>query len=308
MANANQNENVGVALALVFGAGLSTGIGAVVVFIPSLVKIASRRVLASSLGFSAGVMTYVSFVEILNKSTNSFEAAGHDANRAYLYSTLCFFGGVVAMLLLNMLVELLLGRHGHDHYEEGTKNSKKSTRKSVNKELVEGVTDGPPCCSTDPVRQLDTFQRMASVIEHEIDDSANEATQQSNTEDQVNVVAVENDQIEEKKIETADEENIPSAQIVEFPDENNENERLHKMGLNTALAIGLHNFPEGTCEENEAFMSGTKKILLTKKLVALRLLLHIIQQDLLPSWLRFRIQRLALSWQWQSLFITFQKV
>jgi len=245
MANANQNENVGVALALVFGAGLSTGIGAVVVFIPSLVKIASRRVLASSLGFSAGVMTYVSFVEILNKSTNSFEAAGHDANRAYLYSTLCFFGGVVAMLLLNMLVELLLGRHGHDHYEEGTKNSKKSTRKSVNKELVEGVTDGPPCCSTDPVRQLDTFQRMASVIEHEIDDSANEATQQSNTEDQVNVVAVENDQIEEKKIETADEENIPSAQIVEFPDENNENERLHKMGLNTALAIGLHNFPEG---------------------------------------------------------------
>ena len=107
MANSIQNENIGVALALVFGAGASTGIGAAVVFIPSLVKIASRRVLASSLGFSAGVMTYVSFVEILNKSTQSFEAAGHDPNKAYLYSTLCFFGGVVAMLVRTNVYLLL---------------------------------------------------------------------------------------------------------------------------------------------------------------------------------------------------------
>ena len=166
------------------------------------------------------------------------------------------------MQVLNMLVELLLGRHGHDHHKEITRKSKKSTRKSVNKELVEGVTDGPPCCSNDPVQQLENFQRMASVIEQEIDDSANEATQQSNTEEQVNAVAVETDLIEEKKIETADEENIPAAQIVESFEESDENERLHKMGLNTALAIGLHNFPEGMCEENAAFVSVKRKILL----------------------------------------------
>ena len=99
MASSNQNENVGVALALVFGAGASTGIGAAVVFIPSLVKIASRRVLASSLGFSAGVMTYVSFIEIFNKSADSFENAGHPPDKAYIYATLCFFGGVLAMLV-----------------------------------------------------------------------------------------------------------------------------------------------------------------------------------------------------------------
>ena len=93
------NENVGVAFALVCGAGGATAIGASVVFFPRLVKLASRRVLASSLALSAGVMTYVSFVEILQKSLASFVDAGHTEEDAYLYSTLCFFGGVVVMLV-----------------------------------------------------------------------------------------------------------------------------------------------------------------------------------------------------------------
>ena len=95
------NENVVPALLLVLGAGASTGIGAAVVFIPSLVKLASRRVLASSLSFSAGVMTYVSFIEIFAKSNDSFINAGHEENRAYIYATLCFFGGVVTMEVRN---------------------------------------------------------------------------------------------------------------------------------------------------------------------------------------------------------------
>jgi len=99
MASTNVNENVGVALLLVLGAGASTGIGAAVVFIPSLVKLASRRVLAASLGFSAGVMTYISFIEIFAKSNDSFVNAGHEENKAYMYATLCFFGGVVVMLV-----------------------------------------------------------------------------------------------------------------------------------------------------------------------------------------------------------------
>lgn len=44
-------------------------------------------------------MTYVSFVEIFNKSQSSFLDAGHSERDAYLYATLCFFGGVVVMLV-----------------------------------------------------------------------------------------------------------------------------------------------------------------------------------------------------------------
>ena len=91
--------NAGVAFALVLAAGASTGLGAAVVFFPKLVKLASRRVLAASLGFSAGVMSYVSFVEIFNKATLSFVDAGHAENRAYIYSSCCFFGGVVSMMV-----------------------------------------------------------------------------------------------------------------------------------------------------------------------------------------------------------------
>ena len=92
-------ENVGTALALVVAAGAATALGAAVVFFPSIVKLASRRVLAGSLGFSAGVMTYISFVEIFAKATNSYAKAGHNANDAYLYATLSVFSGVLVMMV-----------------------------------------------------------------------------------------------------------------------------------------------------------------------------------------------------------------
>ena len=95
----NAKDNVAVAMGLVVAAGLSTGLGASVVFFPSLVNLASRRVLAGSLGFSAGVMSYVSFVEIFAKARTSFEKAGFDSGKAYSYATLCFFGGVGTMMV-----------------------------------------------------------------------------------------------------------------------------------------------------------------------------------------------------------------
>lgn len=91
--------DVGIAFALVIGAGASTAIGAGVVFAPALVKLASRKTLAGALGLSAGVMVYVSFVEIFAKSSASFEDAGFEADVAYSYATLCFIGGVVFMLV-----------------------------------------------------------------------------------------------------------------------------------------------------------------------------------------------------------------
>jgi ZIP family zinc transporter len=94
-----ENPNVGIAFALVTGAGMCTALGAAIVFSPTLVKYASRKTLAAALGLSAGVMSYVSFVEILQKSNLSFLDAGHTEDEAYLYSTLCFFAGVVLMIV-----------------------------------------------------------------------------------------------------------------------------------------------------------------------------------------------------------------
>ena len=93
------SENVGTAFALVIASGASTGLGACIVFFPSLVKLASKKTLAGGLGLSAGVMMYVSFVEIFHKCWVSFRNSGLKENIAYVYATMCFFGGVLVMVV-----------------------------------------------------------------------------------------------------------------------------------------------------------------------------------------------------------------
>jgi zinc transporter ZupT len=94
-----QSENVGAAFGLVIAAAASTGLGAAVVFVPSMVKLAKRSVLAASLGFSAGVMTFVSFSEIFYKSLASFEEGGVETDRAFVYASVGFFVGVVVVMV-----------------------------------------------------------------------------------------------------------------------------------------------------------------------------------------------------------------
>jgi zinc transporter ZupT len=98
------NPNVGFAFALVTGASMCTAVGAAIVFSPMLVKYASRKTLAAALGLSAGVMSYVSFVKITEKSSNSFLDAGHSEEDAYMYSTLSFFAGVILMIVSTRLL------------------------------------------------------------------------------------------------------------------------------------------------------------------------------------------------------------
>ena len=99
------NDNVGIAFAVTIGAGLSTAIGASVVFFPSLVQYANRKSLASGLGLSGGVMTYVSFVEIFPKAATSFVRADFLQKEAYLAATLCFFAGIILMIVSFGLVD-----------------------------------------------------------------------------------------------------------------------------------------------------------------------------------------------------------
>lgn len=97
MAILAEEKNLGAAFGLTCMAGASTVIGASVVFFPKLVKRASPRVLAASLGLSAGVMVYLSFVEVFIKSVNKFVSSGAEEGHAYFYATLSFFGGVSMM-------------------------------------------------------------------------------------------------------------------------------------------------------------------------------------------------------------------
>jgi zinc transporter, ZIP family len=97
-------NNVAIAFALTIGAGMATTLGAAIVFVPHLAKYAGqRRLLAGGLGFSAGVMMYVSFVDIFHESRARFLRANHPPNTAYILSTACFFFGVLAMAVRTTL-------------------------------------------------------------------------------------------------------------------------------------------------------------------------------------------------------------
>jgi ZIP family zinc transporter len=96
--------NVGLAFALTFASGACTMLGSSVVFFPKLVKLASRRLLAGSLGFSAGVMIYISFVDIFQKSIDAFVRSGMEENRSYFFSTMYLFLGILVMKVSSFLL------------------------------------------------------------------------------------------------------------------------------------------------------------------------------------------------------------
>lgn len=245
--------NVGVALGLVCGAGAATALGSAVVFFPSLVKLASRRVLAASLGLSAGVMTYVSFVEIFMKSVEGFADAGLDPDHGYIYATISFFGGVLIMLLVDVLVKFLSGEHHHHDDIAGALNEKECAGEKKDHDNEPEMV-APHCvgCSDDPVGELNEWQQRA---DEEIEGMGDGNTKTSATIGSTDIAA-NNDANKSEGNRSADSLNDNESQreatgnkLVEIenapPNDQHEQKKLVKMGLSTALAIAIHNFPEG---------------------------------------------------------------
>jgi zinc transporter, ZIP family len=92
--------NVWFAFGLTLFAGLSTGVGSIIAFFS---KRFDPRFLAGALGLSAGVMIYVSLVEIFFKAKDSLTAI-HGESRGYLYTVISFFGGILVIALIDKLV------------------------------------------------------------------------------------------------------------------------------------------------------------------------------------------------------------
>jgi len=93
-------DNVWPAFALTVFAGLSTGIGSALAFFTTRTN---TKFLAIALGFSAGVMLYVSFVEIFQKARESLIAELGQGTGAGL-TVASFFGGIAVAAIIDRLV------------------------------------------------------------------------------------------------------------------------------------------------------------------------------------------------------------
>jgi ZIP family zinc transporter len=152
------------ALGLTIFAGMATGIGSIIAFTASRTN---YRFLSIATGFSAGVMLYVSFVEIFIKGVESLTQSygdywGHWVNAA------SFFGGILLIGLIDNLIP-----------------------------SAENPHDVPTEAETAPLHKS--------------------PQPQSNQSSKSNGV----------------------------PISDNHHKKLMRMGLFTALAIAIHNFPEG---------------------------------------------------------------
>jgi len=192
-------DNTGLAFGLVTAAGLSTALGAAAVFWKKIVDLASTEVLAAGLGFSGGVMLYVSFVEIFVKSQDSFAGDGKGENDAYFCATLCLFAGMLLLRLISWFVHALDKNHSCDldALDEAIEAAEK-------KEVVEAAGSD-------------------SEVPPQLAEDVNPAVKQEPNEREAD---------DSKQAKSEREERQKQAQ-------------LQRMGLNTAAAIAIHNFPEG---------------------------------------------------------------
>jgi len=81
-------------------AGLATGVGSILAF---LYKRLDSKFLSGALGFSAGVMIYVSMIEIFFKARDSISQELGEVN-GYWYTTIAFFGGMLLIGIIDKMV------------------------------------------------------------------------------------------------------------------------------------------------------------------------------------------------------------
>jgi ZIP family zinc transporter len=197
--------NIWIALGLTVFAGMATGIGSAIAF---LAKRTNYRFLSVATGFSAGVMLYVSFVEIFYKGVDALTAAyggywGHWVNAA------SFFGGMLLIGLIDALIPSAENPH-------------------------EAPSEKETAPLHDPSMPVDQVQAACSQYA---------GISEADTRD-------------------------PQAQ----------HRKLMRMGLFTALAIAIHNFPEGLATFLAALQDPTLGIA-----IALAVALHNIPEGISVS-------------------------
>ncbi|EGD75759.1 hypothetical protein PTSG_12652 [Salpingoeca rosetta] len=146
----SETHDLAVAFAVTTGSGMATLLGAMVVFIPSFYK---PHILGVCLALAAGVMLYVSFIEIFFKGLTEFELyfdQERGVNRsaitvddytppseAYFATTATFFGGIVITWFLDRLIHYLYANYGEEARQRRQQEKQQQQQRGRQQEVYE---------------------------------------------------------------------------------------------------------------------------------------------------------------------------
>ncbi len=141
-------NTIAFAFGLTLFAGLSTGVGSAIAF---FAKKTNTAFLSVSLGFSAGVMIYVSFVEIFVKARTELVSELGDT-QGYWVTTAAFFGGILLIALIDKLIPSVENPHEMHKVEEmsaeGPKDKSKLMRMGLFTALAIAIHNFPEGLAT----------------------------------------------------------------------------------------------------------------------------------------------------------------
>jgi len=109
-----ETEHILFAFGLTLFAGLSTGVGSALAF---FAKRTNTKLLSAALGFSAGVMIYVSFVEIFPKAAQCLTSELGKVNGSWV-TVASFFAGITLIAIIDKLVPSFENPHEAHRAEE----------------------------------------------------------------------------------------------------------------------------------------------------------------------------------------------
>lgn len=139
------DSNILFAFSLTLMAGLATGIGSCLAFFS---KKDNTKFLSISLGFSAGVMIYVSFVEILVKAKESLVIILGETKGNYLV-VLSFFSGMALIGVIDKLIPSYENPHEIKNISELEEKKKSSLyRMGIFSALAIGIHNFPEGLAT----------------------------------------------------------------------------------------------------------------------------------------------------------------
>jgi len=218
-------------------AGLSTAVGSALSF--CLPRNNGKVFAVLCMSLSAGVMLYVSFGEILSKSIDEFREAISDGGEAYAYATLCFFGGILAAMLLDYALDSMFKWSQTE--PEAPSNSSPvpdtspdsgADRQQLQEEhndTEHGGRGGGPLAR----EKVLCGETLAVVIEQSL--CGDDKTRTPPTDD-AGILDQEN---------STSEENIKEPQKGSLEKQRADKAALKNLGIFSGLALAMHNFPEG---------------------------------------------------------------